>query len=866
MPFAKQWRSAMFPDFKEQKAYVDYKGSKEILHRMKVEVANHSTPEELISFLLDEKKRVYEWSVKKIHELAKLAKGVEMTSRRFDPKLPEEVRMAADSFRLSSPTLPISAGGLTSMAQRETEAGEAESTKDGGKKKPKKGGKKENEDGVGADETPLSNSSNPPPIPDLNDIANITHAALPAENVKAAADAVLYELLRFHECRNLNTDTIEHVVRRQFRYTPLQPAGKWVGLLSSEYDFMSLSIDEVFYLLSVAYERVKLALEGDIEKAKHPAGAVGSQTFDRRSVKYWVHRQDLPFVIARVIQHLPVSHIKDTYKEYQEAGQTYCLGQRISSVYVDNSNFLFYHRRLERLEGSSLIRFRWYSDTLEPDINTVKPNSDVFVEMKVHHEAWSGDRSTKRRFAVKEKDMDAYLQGKLSLEPAIEKLRKKNTPEKEISKFRELASDILAKIKCYGLQPVLRTQCCRAAFQRGQDQSVRVSIDTDLRMSSEDFGLGGHWRSTGEALGVTEFPYAVVEVKLQCAENDRIAPWIEELLKCRHMESVPKFSKYGHGIAALFGHTDKISRVPYWVHQVNADIRAAYKPEENSWDPTVGLTKTWYQRLIDRVIFGTAPPQAPSRAGLQKTGKDQHLSDGRDIKGISSKYLTNSSNGNGGVQANIPKFLGNASLGRMYAQMLDPTANAKEAKTYDIERRHEAFLERIPQKSVESICFGGYRDSGKQLTAGIPWQTGKAVKVPQKFDPKTLLTSERYMMKYVEKATLIAAAGIAIINFGNGGNLPTSRRVTDSLSIIFNPALHIYVGVCLCVTSVLIALYALMVFRARAARVYGRKKIRYDDPCGPMVLTFLIICTFAAIATNMVVIRYGPMLSGHDEF
>eukprot|EP00742_Colponemidia_sp_Colp-10_P019120 GILJ01022155.1.p1 GENE.GILJ01022155.1~~GILJ01022155.1.p1 ORF type:complete len:518 (-),score=56.97 GILJ01022155.1:81-1535(-) len=484
--------------------------------------------------------------------------------------------------------------------------------------------------------------------------------------------------------------------------------------------------------------------------------------------------------------------------------------------------------------------------------------------MKVHHEALSGDRSTKRRFAVKEKDMDAYLQGKLSLEPAIEKLRKKNTSEKEITKFRELASDILGKVKSYDLQPVLRTQCCRAAFQRGQDQSVRVSIDTDLRMSSEDFGLGGHWRSTGEALGVTDFPYAVVEVKLQCAENDRIAPWIEELLKCRHMESIPKFSKYGHGIAALFGHTDKISRVPYWLHQVNADIRAAYKPEENSWDPTVGLAKTWYHRLADRLIFGTAPPQAPSR-NLQKTGKDQHLSDGRDIRGVASKYLSNPSEGPNG-QSSIPKFLGNPTLGRMYAQMLDPTANAKEAKTYDIERRHEAFLERIPQKPAESICFEGYRDSGKQLTAGIPWQTGKAVKVPQKFDPKTLLTSERYMMKYVQKSTIMAAAGIAIINFGNGGNLPTSRRVTDSLSIIFNPAFHIYIGVCLCITSVFVSLYALMVFRARAARVYGRKKIRYDDPMGPIMLTCVIIFTFAAIATNMVIIRYGPMLSGNDDF
>jgi hypothetical protein len=38
--------------------------------------------------------------------------------------------------------------------------------------------------------------------------------------------------------------------------------------------------------------------------------------------------------------------------------------------------------------------------------------------MKVHHEAWRGDRSTKRRFAVKEKDVDLHLAEDLSSQAA----------------------------------------------------------------------------------------------------------------------------------------------------------------------------------------------------------------------------------------------------------------------------------------------------------------------------------------------------------------------------------------------------------------------------------------------------------------
>lgn len=759
----------MFSDFKSQGAYIDYKELKEILHRMKEDIANPSTPDELYVALLAAKKVVYDWCLKKVAELLKVAEALVQSSEHLDDD---------DSAVI---------------------VGESVQQPDG----------------------------------------TSTRSCLPAVNAKIAADAILHELLRFVECRNLNNDTVEHIVGRMYRYSTLGPTGKWRNV-TTESDWYSISTDAIFYLLSVVYERVKKNQE---EKSKastaHPTGAVGSQVFDRRSIKYWVHKEDLPFVIGRIIQHLPLSTMKDVYKESKESGNPpFTLSQRISSVYFDNRNFLFYHRRLERLEGSSLIRIRWYTDTLEPNWEHIDPESNVFIEMKVHHEAWSGERSTKRRFAIKEKDVDSYLRGTLCLEPAVAKLRAKNASEKEVEKFKSLAEEILSKVQSYDLKPVLRTQCARAAFQRGQDQSVRVSIDTSVHVTAEDFGLSHHWRYNGnDPPGRSDFPYAIVEVKLQCAENDRIAPWIEELMNCRYMESIPKFSKYGHGIAALYGHTPHIKMVPYWMHQLKTDIRASLKPENSAWDPTMGIAVGCVERTVDRLVFGSGHAQTQS------------------------------------VGASQAKFLVADDYPRVYQQLVRGVGLPKGPAikgTVSLDQRHESYtafkMYPYPEGGMESVCFGygvGENAAAHVFSGFIPWQTGKRIRVPQKYDPKTLFTSERYMVKWVESAAKLGLVGIGVIHFGYSHELPLADPDTSPL---WRSQFHIFLGVALVVASLCTMMYALLAFKARARRVYARRKIRYDDVNGPSFLTALMVASIVLAAANRISLRYGPMLTSNEQF
>ncbi|KAK7196991.1 catalytic subunit of the vacuolar transporter chaperone 4 [Novymonas esmeraldas] len=829
MPFSKAWRSAMFPDFRDQGAYVDYKATKDILHRMKENIANPSTPDELYASLLEQKRRVLEWCERKQAELLK------MSLRLYECS--EYLTEEEDALTNRS----ITAASLNKSATRR----------------------------------------------------------LPPREARLVADAIMHELLRFVECRNLNTDTIEHIIGRMYRYAVLGPTGdRWKNIYV-EYDYDQVSVEEIFCHLSRVYDRVKQTEERISAKGKLsiPTGAEGSQVFDRRSVKYWVHLQDLPFIIARIIPHLPLSTFKDTYKESKEKGIPFRLFSPVSSVYYDNSKFLFYHRRLERVEGSTLIRMRWYSDTYAEDWNALQEDDNVFMEIKVHHEAWSGERSNKRRFAIKEKEVDAFVNAQLSLMPAVEKLKRKNASEAEQEKFKSLATEILSKIHAYDLKPVLRTQCGRAAFQRGADQSVRVSIDTDLRMSAEDFGLDHHWRYSGGDSPVSHFPYAVVEVKLQCAENERIAPWIEELMRCRYMEGVPKFSKYAHGIASLYGHTSFINMVPYWMHQLDIDIRASTKPEVHHWDPTMGLSAGCFERTTDRVIFGTNPAQTQTVGASEAQFLPR--TDYAKIYQHVLRTLQNDADGGGGgsssgggaekpTNASVTSAT-SATSAAGAAGAADGKASKKAGKNasiagqtgaaqpglvpvvqYSADRRHVAYttfhIYPYTETGTESLCYDHKdgRNAAAQVFYGkIPWQTGKRIKVPQKYDPKTLLTSERYMVKWVQLSTQFGLLGLASIRFGRGLFLPQD---VAHHSPFWQGNFHVVMGLTMISVALLTLAYAYIGFKARSRRVYARRKIRYDDVIGPTWLTFFLTVSFIVIVMTHIARRYGPMLTGSDSF
>jgi hypothetical protein len=226
----------------------------------------------------------------------------------------------------------------------------------------------------------------------------------------------------------------------------------------------------------------------------------------------------------------------------------------------------------------------------------------IFVERKTHREDWTGEKSVKARFSMKEKNVNAFLEGKMTVESVFEKMRRDGKKgEKEIADLEQLAREIQYRVITRRLVPgkhsvsildscltltVTRSFYNRTAFQLPGDARVRISLDTELTMTREDnldgqTRAGKNWRRMDIGIDypfsqlppedIERFPYAVLEVKLQTQAGQEPPEWVRELTASHIVEAVPKFSKFIHGTATLF--PDRIHLLPFWMPQMDTDIR-----------------------------------------------------------------------------------------------------------------------------------------------------------------------------------------------------------------------------------------------------------------------------------------------------
>lgn len=70
-----------------------------------------------------------------------------------------------------------------------------------------------------------------------------------------------------------------------------------------------------------------------------------------------------------------------------------------------------------------------------------------------------------------------FLTGKYTLEEAVQALRDKGKTEDEIAKFSELFEEVQQVVDSKQLQPMVRTQYMRTAFQASRDGGVRCARD-----------------------------------------------------------------------------------------------------------------------------------------------------------------------------------------------------------------------------------------------------------------------------------------------------------------------------------------------------------------------------------------------------
>jgi SPX domain protein involved in polyphosphate accumulation/uncharacterized membrane protein YidH (DUF202 family) len=304
--------------------------------------------------------------------------------------------------------------------------------------------------------------------------------------------------------------------------------------------------------------------------------------------KFWVHPDNLLEVKTYILRRLPAL-------VYSEQSAKEVDGQQdptITSLYFDNAKFELYSGKLERDSEASSLRLRWYGQ--------LSARPDISLEQKI---LYANGSSEERKFPIKEKYIKPFLDGEYKMEKSVQKMERQGKKAEDVQEFQSTADAIQKFVRENKLEPVVRANYKRAAFQKPGDDRVRISIDTDIAFIREDTldqdrpcrdPMNWHRADIdGSNMAypfaninqseVSRFPYAVLEIKLkEDSSRSKRPSWIQDLLGSHLVHPCPRFSKFVHGTASLF--EDYVNHLPFWLSDLDTDIRkdpqVAFEAEE----------------------------------------------------------------------------------------------------------------------------------------------------------------------------------------------------------------------------------------------------------------------------------------------
>ncbi|KZT53506.1 SPX-domain-containing protein [Calocera cornea HHB12733] len=365
----------------------------------------------------------------------------------------------------------------------------------------------------------------------------------------------------------LNLAGFYKIIKKHDKRTGMDLKTKFLPHLLSRRPFYKYDWETLIVKLSKIYDLVQTRghpVQGD------PSAGGSQSAFERQTTKYWVHEDYLVPLKLAIMRHLPVL-VFDPKKQFKTDDTS------ITSIYFDNEDLELYLGRLEKTEGAQAIRLRWYGGM---------DNKQIFVERKTHREDWTGEKSVKARFPIKEDKVNAYLRGEYTMDAEFQALVEKGKKSQdEVNVMKQLAQEVQESVREKHLQPVMRSFYHRTAFQLPGDARVRISLDTELTLVREDnwdgkIRSGDNWRRMDIGIDwpfnqvdkddIERFPYGVLEVKLQTQVGQEPPQWVRDLVGSEMVESVPKFSKFIHGCATLL--PSRVDLVPYWLPQMGVKI------------------------------------------------------------------------------------------------------------------------------------------------------------------------------------------------------------------------------------------------------------------------------------------------------
>jgi len=334
----------------------------------------------------------------------------------------------------------------------------------------------------------------------------------------------------------------------------------------------------LLYRISAMYSFIRQRLDGKEPRLSFSDSASVGE--DYTAHKFWVHPDNILEVKTNILRRLPVLVYNPMSSKIADVTQR---DPTVTTVYFDNSAFELYNAKVEHSGPASSLRLRWYDH--------LNDTSEIFLEKKT---VGQDDVSSERRLTIKEKHISSFINGEYNMDKEIKRIEARAGSEAiETQSLKKSVEEISEFIRERKLQPVVRANFTRTAFQMPRDERIRISLDTNLAFIREDAvdtdrpirePDNWHRKDIDDAKmefpfnsirkgEVSRFPFAILEIKVR---GHKQYEWIDELVSSHLVREAPRFSKFVHGVAQLF--EDYVNVFPFWLAAIETDIRQA--PED----------------------------------------------------------------------------------------------------------------------------------------------------------------------------------------------------------------------------------------------------------------------------------------------
>ncbi|AAS54470.1 AGL020Wp [Eremothecium gossypii ATCC 10895] len=584
-----------------------------------------------------------------------------------------------------------------------------------------------------------------------------------------------------------------------------------------------------------------------------------------RTYKFWIHPDNLMEVKTRILRHLPVlvymaappesgdvmgplnpgavdeeGSVPSSASSFDAtAHQTKSLDNVVTTLYFDNEEFELYNNRLLKATSSPTVML-WWTGKL---INL----SDVFLEKRVPLE--SKDTDTIDREEVRLKLKKKFISGFIFngdpefKEKMSAKLRERGSREAEISKFCEDVDSLQKFILQNELQPVLRTLYTRTAFQIPGDDRIRITIDSNIMYIREDcfdedrpIRDPKNWHRPELDAAVqnpmkflrpgeyTKFPYSVMEIRVRTQAPSltnlvtgvgplipsQYSEWFYELTNSHLVKEVPKFSKYIQGVASLFGEDDRFDMLPFWLPDLETDIRM--NPDQAYEEERKRLEQHGVQQAAAARMRRLSLLSHPGGASLEKDSNRQPQ------------------------RANEPPRVADLEDSDTSEEEAERDAQPRKPRN---RRKRSMFLTVLTGREPKLSGFDS-EDEEVELPPGVKKPTTLIKNAgPVNVEAKVWLANERTFTRWLTLATSLSVLTFSIFYSADRSAFP---KVANTLS-------YIYFGL-----TVFTALWAYFVHRRRLSVITERSGQHLDAPVGPLLLALVLV---AAQCINFVAVFRG---------